>query len=134
MTTTESFRNLPLDDLVLAVLSLAAKKGRTKIPLKEFYKAFAQLVDEHGGLFPPMLFTETGDSAYSKRLDDALQLLLGYGVDLPNPVLRYLEVPEDVADHHLTWLHRKYDKDDFPSWIDDLQPIVDQFVSKVSKL
>ena len=129
MSTVQSFRKVPLKFVVLAMLSLASQQGQTKTPVIKLYKAIANLTEEFSGVFPPMVFTRTEYSAYSKRLDDALQELVGSSVDLPNPRLRELVLPPEIAEGHLTFLREKYGT----SMIDNLQPIVERLVDEINR-
>jgi len=97
-----------LKDEVLGLLSDAAIKGTERIKITDFYRAFAQLAEQYPNEFPPMVFTRAGNSAYSKRLDSAVQSLVGYSVNLPNPQLQYLELSRDTAERHMDWLRETY--------------------------
>ncbi len=97
-----------LRDMVLAILSLASVQGTERVRLADFYGAFEGVFRAHGDAFPPMRFTRNAYSVYSKRLDDALQSLIGYSISLPNPSLQYLELKTDVAIRNLAWLRDKY--------------------------
>lgn len=97
-----------LKDIVLGILSAVAVRGAPRVRITEFYRGFADLVDAHKEFFPPMLFTRGSHSVYSKRLDDALQSLIGYTVALPNPQLQYLQLEKDAAARQLAWLEDKY--------------------------
>lgn len=100
-----------LKDEVLGLLSDAALKGKERIKITDFYRAFAQLAEQNPNDFPPMVFTRAGNSAYSKRLDTAVQSLVGYSVNLPNPQLQYLELSRDTAQRHMDWLRDTYGED-----------------------
>ena len=121
MTTTGSLKKVPLRYIVLGILSIAARENRPQIPVTEFYRLFAEMVDDVGESLPAMAFTRTDYSAYSKRLDEALQSLVGYSLDLPNPRLRYLELQPDAADRHLKWLDAKFEEH---SLVGTLEPLV----------
>ncbi|MEK6712535.1 MAG: hypothetical protein AABZ64_18360 [Nitrospinota bacterium] len=128
MATSVVKKDVPLKHMVLAILSHVAKKGGTRIPIMEVYRVFAELVDEKKEAFPPLVFTKTAYSAYSKRLDDAIQSFIGYGIELPNPSLQYAEIGEEAADRHLSWLSSKYGQD----YIESLRSMADRFLSKLS--
>ncbi len=121
--------DLSLRDAVLAILSMAAVEGTTRVRLTEFYKAFAGVVDNHRDMFPPMLFTRNAYSVYSKRLDDAVQSLVGYSIELPNPELQHLEVAVDAAERHLGRLRDRYTADK----INRLKPLVAEFLKSVGE-
>jgi hypothetical protein len=123
----EPTRIIPLKHQVLAILSLAARQGRNRVPILDFFKAFADLTEEFGNVLPGLVFSRTAHSAYSKRLDAALQELVGSSVDIPNPKLQYLEVSSDAAGRHLVWLKEKYGEEQ----IDDLMPLVDFLLRKL---
>lgn len=117
-----------LRDIVLGMLSIAAVSGTTKVPLTEFYRAFEAVVEAHRDMFPPLRFTKNAYSVYSKRLDDALQSLVGYSIELPNPQLQFLEIKEDAAKRHLAWLSDKYG----PDVIDNLKPLAGEFLQRTT--
>jgi len=114
---------------VLAVLSLAAQEGQTSTPIVSFFRAFADLADQFRDALPALVFSRTAHSAYSKRLDSALQSWVGYTVGLPNPVLRNLELRPDAAARHLAWLEERYGGE----YVERLRPIARKFVSIVSE-
>jgi hypothetical protein len=116
-----------LRDMVLGVLSVAAVKGTTKVPLTEFFTAFEAVVGAYPDRFPPMHFTRNACSVYSKKLDDALQSFVGGSIELPNPSLQFLEVKEDAAKRHLAWLSDKYETDVASS----LTPLTEEFLARV---
>jgi len=118
-----------LRDTVLGMLSVAAVKGTTKVPLTEFFRAFAAVVDAHPDRFPPMHFTKNACTVYSKRLDDALQSFVGGSIELPNPSLQFLEVKEDAAKRHLAWLSDKYETD----VASNLTPLTEEFLASVQR-
>jgi hypothetical protein len=118
-----------LRDMVLGMLSIAAVEGTTKVPLAEFFGAFESVVVAHPDMFPPMYFTKNAYSVYSKRLDDALQSLVGYSIELPNPQLQFLEIKKDAAKRHLTWLNDKYGAD----VINNLKPLAGEFLHRVAR-
>jgi hypothetical protein len=118
----------PLKDQVLAILSLAARRGTTQVPILDFFRAFADLADEFTPMLPGLIFSRTTYSAYSKQLDTALQELVGFSVDLPNPKLQYLEVSQEAAGRHLSWLEEKYGKE----YIDSLQPLAEALIQKLA--
>ncbi|MCH7605080.1 hypothetical protein IID24_03785 [Patescibacteria group bacterium] len=122
MQTVPTLQQVPLQHVVLAILSLAAERGQTRMAFVDFFRAFADLKDEFGDTLPPMVFTRTvGSAAYSKRLDDALGSI-GSSIDLRLP--RHLELRQDIAHRHLRWLREKYGQER----IDNLQPIVKRFI------
>jgi len=118
-----STRDIPLRHLVLAILSLASQGGRARVPISKFYTGFAALVDISPKEFPPIHFVRTPHSCYSKRLDDALQGLVGYSLELPNPSLQDIEVPVDVAARHLARLQHRYGAD----FIKRIRPLAESF-------
>ena len=118
-------RPVPLRKTVLAVLSLAAEEGQTRIPITQIYRRFADLVEKYPGLFPPMLFTKGPYSAYSKRLDDALQSLIGYDVELPNPRLQFTEISKEAAKRRLARLKDAYGEE----YLAAVQPIARDFLA-----
>jgi hypothetical protein len=93
-----------LRDMVLGMLSVAAVKGTTRVPLTDFFGAFEAVVEAHPDRFPPMHFTKNACSVYSKRLDDAVQSFVGGSIELPNPSLQFLEIKQDAAKRHIAWL------------------------------
>jgi hypothetical protein len=99
---------MPLRHIVLATLSLAAKKGRERVPLSSFYDVFADLSDRFMDVFPGLSFNRTATYAYSKQLDSAFQSLVGMGVDIPNPNFQDVEVKSNVADRFLVRLKEAY--------------------------
>src|SRR5712691_9087516 len=115
-----------LRDTVLAILSLAAVEGKERVRLTDFYKAFEGVFEANKDAFPPMRFSRTSYSVYSKRLDDALQSLIGYSISLPNPSLQYLELKTDVAIRNLAWLRDKYGSE-----IDRIEPLAKEFLHQV---
>ena len=119
-----------LRDMVLGMLSVAAVKGTTKVPLTDFYGAFEAVVEAHPSQFPPMHFTKNACSVYSKRLDDAIQSFVGGSIELPNPRLQFLEVKVDAAKRHLAWLDEKYHTD----IATDLTPLADEFLARVKEV
>ncbi len=119
-----------LRDMVLGMLSLAAVEGKSRVPLTEFYRAFEAVVDAHRDMFPPMHFTKNAYSVYSKRLDDALQSIVGFSIELPNPHLQFLEVKDDAAKRHLAWLNEKYGKDT----LDKLKGLTNEFVKQAERI
>jgi len=121
-----------LKDEVLGLLSDAALKGKGKIKITDFYRAFAQLAEQHPDEFPPMVFTRAGNSAYSKRLDSAVQSLVGYSVNLPNPELQYLELGADTAQRHMDWLRDTYG-DDAVGGLSRLGDVLLQALSRVDR-
>ena len=115
-----------LRDIVLAILSMTAVQGRERVRLTEFYRAFERVFEAHKSAFPPMRFTRNSYSVYSKRLDDAIQSLIGYSVALPNPSLQYLELKTDVAIRNLAWLRDKYGSE-----VDRIEPLFREFFHNV---
>lgn len=113
-----------LRDMVLAILSMAAVQGTERVRLTEFYKAFEGVFEANKDAFPPMRFTRNSHSVYSKRLDGALQSLIGYSISLPNPSLQYLELKTDVAIRNLAWLRDKYGSE----VVDGLAPLAGDFI------
>jgi hypothetical protein len=128
-TPVDSSLRDSLRDIVLGMLSHAAVEGTTRVPLGEFQRAFEVVVVGHRNMFPPMHFTKSAYSVYSKRLDDALQSVVGFSVDLPNPQLQFLEVTKDAAKRHLAWLEDKYGR----SAVDKLKPLAKAFVSEAAR-
>ncbi len=128
MALVHASRRYPLSDIVLAVLSHAATGGRTRIPLFGLYRAFGDLIDEASEEFPPMRFSRTPFSTYSKRLEDAIQALVGYAIELPNPRLRHVETAPTAAARHLRWLHEKHG-DAFTRWS---ASVTDRFLEKLA--
>jgi len=124
-TTNTQPSHLPLKDLVLAMLSLAAVQGKNRIPIVKFYQIFADMADDLPPMFPPLIFTRTSYSAYSKRLDDALQFWVGYGVEVPNPGLKHIQVMGESAERHLDWFKERYGEEK----LEALRPLVAQFIS-----
>jgi hypothetical protein len=118
-----------LRDLVLAILSMASVQGTNRVPLTEFYRAFADVAAKHGRVFPPMHFSKNPYSVYSKRLDEAVQSLVGYSISLPNPQLQYLEVKKAAAERHLSRLRDRYGSQAVKS----LAPIVKEFLESIKK-
>lgn len=114
--------------MVLAVLSMASVQGTKRVPLTDFYAAFAGLVEAHRDLFPPMHFTKNASSISSKRLDDALQSFIGGSVELPNPRLQFLEVGDDAAKRHLAWLGDKYGQDA----VNSIEPLTREFLDRMA--
>jgi hypothetical protein len=129
VANTSSAQNVPSRHLVLALLSLASQHGRSRVPIADFFTAFAAVVDEckEQFSFPVIDFSGTPDTLYSKRLDDALQSLIGNAVALPNPELQYLEVLPDAAERHLVHLKEKYGQD----YIDGLARVAEAFIQKL---
>lgn len=122
-------RRVPLEDVVLGVLSLAAQNGQTRVRIRRFYDAFGDLLEEYPQFFTGIDFARTQDYAYSKSLDSALQHWIGYGLELPNPQLQYVETdPELVADH-LAWLRDEYGQE----FIDELTPMAERFAISARK-
>lgn len=119
---------ISLKDQVLAILSLASRRGRTRIPILEFFSGFAGLADKFPDMVPDLVFNKTAYSAYSKRLDGAIQGLVGFSVDLPNPKLQCLEVTPEAADRHLAWLDEKYGH----AYIRSLEPLVEALIQGLS--
>jgi hypothetical protein len=115
-----------LRDIVLGILSMAAIQGTERVRLTDFYQAFERVFEAHKSTFPPMRFTKNSYSVYSKRLDDALQSLIGYSISLPNPSLQYLELKTDVAIRSLAWLRDKYGSE-----VDGLEPLTKDFLREV---
>ncbi len=118
---------ISLRDTVLGLISLMASQGRTRVPITEFFKIFGDLHEKFSSLLPPMLFTHTAHSAYSKQLDDALQSLVGYSVELPNPTLQCIELQDQVAKRHLIWLEKKFGR----NFIDCLEPFARSFLAEL---
>ena len=118
-----------LRDMVLGMLSVAAVKGTTRVPLTDFYGAFEAVVEAHPDRFPPMHFTRNACSVYSKRLDDAVQSFVGGSIELPNPSLQFLEIKQDAARRHIAWLSDKYDTD----IARNLEPLTKEFLSRVQR-
>ncbi len=125
-----STAHVPLKDTVLALLSLAAEEGHRSIPLIDFYRAFADTYEEYGDVLPPLIFTRTAGSAYSKRLDEALAAKIGYSVDLPNPRLQRTSIELDAAKRHLAWLDSKYG----PEYMDRVKHLTSTFIDKLQTL
>jgi hypothetical protein len=96
-----------MQDLVLGILSLAADRGVTQFPLVELFRCFADLSDRFPTVIP-FVFERAPYTVYSKAFDDALQALVGYSVDLPNPQLQYIELAPEAARRHVTGLRAKY--------------------------
>ena len=115
-----------LRDMVLAILSLAAVEGTERVRLTNFYKAFEGVFNDHRNAFPPMRFSHTSYSVYSKRLDDALQSLIGFSISLPNPSLQYLELKTDLAIRNLAWLRDKYGPE-----MDRIEPLAKEFLHQL---
>lgn len=117
-----------LKDVVIAILSVAARRGSTKVPLKIVYEAFADAAEALPGVFAGVGFTRTPHYVYSKPLDSAIQEWVGYGIDVTNPELQYLEVTPEAAERHLTRLERRYGR----AFLDVLSPGVDRFVEQLN--
>lgn len=128
MSPTYRLRRYPLNHIVIGVLSLAAQNGVTRVPNRLLYRAFADLVEQSPDSFPPMRFTRTGSSAYSKRFEDALQSLIGYSVELPNPRLKDIVTGPDAATRHLAWLE---EVDGHP-FIEELRLLAKEIIDKVN--
>ncbi len=120
----------PLRDVLLWVLSSASKRGHKKIPLTHIYGAFADLTPRHRDKLPTLVFTKTPYSAYSKRFDEALQTLVGYSVDLPNPSLQFVEVDEAVAARHMDRIAKRYAH----TAIESLMPLAADFLDRIEAL
>src|SRR5712691_8464347 len=118
---------VPLKDTVLAMLSIAAEQGRTTIPLRAFYRASAVVANEYSDIVPPLIFTRTEHSAYSKRLDEALSERIGYSVDLPNPRLQRTALRPSAAKRHLAWLSHKYGSE----YLERVQQLTSAFLRQV---
>lgn len=88
-----------LADIIVATLSLASELGAKKVSRPDFYEIFSQLGTEFPDVFPPMIFTRTGDYLYSKTLGSALEQALRSGLEVMNPRFFYFGVltPEDAA-------------------------------------
>jgi hypothetical protein len=119
--------DVPLKDQVLAMLSLAARGGTTRIPILKLFMAFADLTDSFPEKFPDLTFSRNSQSAYSKQLDSAIQERVGYSIGLPNPSLQYYEISEDSAKRHLAWLEELYGS----GYLESLKPIVEVLVRKL---
>jgi hypothetical protein len=118
-----------LRDMVLGMLSVAAVKGTTRVPLTDFFGAFEGVVEAHPDRFPPMHFTRNACSVYSKRLDDAVQSFVGGSIELPNPSLQFLEIKQDAARRHIAWLSDKYATD----IASNLEPLTEEFLTRVQR-
>jgi hypothetical protein len=118
-----------LRDMVLGMLSVAAVKGTTRVPLTDFFGAFEAVVEAHPDRFPPMHFTRNACSVYSKRLDDAVQSFVGGSIELPNPSLQFLEIKQDAARRHIAWLSDKYSTD----IASNLEPLTEEFLTSVQR-
>lgn len=117
-------QRIPLRDLVLALIAHASRAGHKRIPISHFFVVFGSLAEdpEFRAVAPPLGFTRSPHAVYCKRLDDALQSLIGYCIELPNPSLQNLEMSQDVAERQLRWLANKYD-------LGLLQPLAQKFVA-----
>jgi len=119
-----------LADVIVATLSLAHAFGFTKVSKPDFYKIFSQLTEEFPDLFPPMVFTQTGDYLYSKTLGDALEQSLRTGLVPMNPRFFYfgLQTP-DQAGRNLELI--KENNDD--RFIERLKPLAERFATLVNE-
>jgi hypothetical protein len=101
---------LTLKHLLSALLASAAEQGIDKIEIDTFFSILAELLrkDEYKSVAPPLAFRQTGKLYYSKRVDEALQSLVGYFVQIPNPTMQRLQVPQSLATLQLQWLREKY--------------------------
>jgi hypothetical protein len=130
MATLKQGEVLPLRYSVLAILSLvAAERGKTKIPVKGLYEAFAHVVDEVPDKFPRLAFTRTPYYVYSKRLDDAIQYWVGYGIEVPILELQCVEIGQEAAERHLARLKSKFGAE----LIDGLSSAASSFFDEISK-
>ena len=125
-----SLNSVPLKHRVLAILSLAASKRRMRLPITAFYDIFATIVEQFPDMFPGLAINRTRHYAYSKQLDSALQELVGYSVDVPNPELQFVEIDPDAASRIIARLHERYSS----ALGSKLTPVVTVFTNKLDSI
>lgn len=125
------FKDVPLRDRLFTVLSAAAKQGQTRVPIKKFYEIFADLKNEFPKVFPDVTFTQTPYYVYSKRLEDALNHWIMYGINIIIPNGHgYFEVTYETAERHLIRMRERYEFD----FIDEINLVVAKFIEKTGDL
>jgi len=120
---------LPLKHLLSALLASAAERGFERIKIANFFSILAELLrrEDYRSVAPPLTFRQTGEAYYSKRIDEALQSLIGYLADIPNPTMQCLLIDKSLAERQLQWLRETYPEQ---PWL----PLAQAFVSELESL
>jgi hypothetical protein len=130
MSPVKAPTQLPLPDLVLALLSLAAQKGVSRVPMKCFYLVMANTRAHFPEVFTGLVFNGPPDNPYSKALDSALQRWICWGVNIVIPDgQECTEVTDKMAERHLVRLKEEYGTE----VIAGLEPTVQYFIDQLKK-
>ena len=115
---------IPLEDRILAIMSLAAETDDVSVPEAAIHEIFADVSNYCRRMFPTLSFNRTPGYAYSKPLGQALQALTPFCIEIRHSPFPDLVVTTEQSTHHLTRLRGEYGI----TTINQLKPAAEEFI------
>lgn len=123
---------VPLTDLIYGILGLTflrhKAEGFTRIAWDQVYVGIKVLSEQHPKYFPNVYFTDRGNLAHSKQVEDALSRLGGV-LDVRNPRCQYLSFNEN----ELGYVEAKLKKWFTPEKRKIIEKLAEEFYQKVKE-